>query len=78
MRLLTIPNQSVAKGWDEFDDGGRMKLSPCCVLMVDLIEDLVRLALPTCDIKDHHLDRYSERVESHDALSRRVCQTKVV
>ncbi|WP_410216607.1 arsenical resistance protein ArsH [Paracoccus sp. (in: a-proteobacteria)] len=79
MRLLTIPNQSsVAKAWDEFDEAGRMKPSPYYDRIVDVMEELVRFTLLTRDIKDHLVDRYSERVESHEALSRRVNQTKAV
>lgn len=79
MRLLTIPNQSsVAKAWDEFDDAGRMKPSPYYNRIVDVMEELVKFTLLTRDIKDHLTDRYSERVESHAALSARVNQAKAV
>ena len=79
MRLLTIPNQSsVAKAWDEFDEAGRMKPSPYYDRIVDVMEELVRFTLLTRDIKDHLVDRYSERVESHEALSKRVNQTQAV
>ena len=73
MRLLTIPNQSsVARGWDEFDDDGRMKPSSYYNRLVDVMEELFRFTLLTRDIKDLLVDRYSERVESHAALSARV------
>ncbi|MFW2586901.1 arsenical resistance protein ArsH [Sagittula sp. SSi028] len=79
MRLLTIPNQSsVARAWDEFDDAGRMKPSPYYNRIVDVMEELVKFTLLTRDLKDHLTDRYSERVESHAALSARVNQTKAV
>lgn len=79
MRLLTIPNQSsVARAWDEFDDAGRMKPSPYYNRIVDVMEELVKFTLLTRDIKDHLVDRYSERVESSAELSRRVNQSKAV
>ena len=77
MRLLTIPNQSsVAKAWNEFDAEGRMKPSPYYNRIVDVMEELVKFTLLTRDIKDHLTDRYSERVESREALSKRVNQPK--
>ena len=73
MRLLTIPNQSsVARAWDEFDDDGRMKPSSYYNRLVDVMEELFRFTLLTRDIKYLLVDRYSERVESHAALSARV------
>lgn len=79
MRLLTIPNQSsVAKAWDEFDDAGRMKPSPYYNRIVDVMEELVRFTLLTRDIREQLVDRYSERVESREALSKRVNQSKAV
>lgn len=75
MRLLTIPNQSsVAKAWNEFDEAGRMKPSPYYDRIVDVMEELVKFTLLTRDSRDHLVDRYSERVESHAALSARVNQ----
>ena len=77
MRLLTIPNQSsVARGWDEFDDDGRMKPSSYYNRLVDVMEELFRFTLLTRDIKNLLVDRYSERVESHAALSARVSKPK--
>ncbi|WP_226623389.1 arsenical resistance protein ArsH [Alloyangia pacifica] len=77
MRLLTIPNQSsVAKAWDEFDEAGRMKPSPYYNRIVDVMEELVKFTLLTRDIKEHLVDRYSERVESHAELSARMSQAK--
>lgn len=79
MRLLTIPNQSsVAKAWDEFGDDGRMKPSPYYDRIVDVMEELVRFTLLTRDMRDTLVDRYSERVESHEALSKRVNQSTAV
>lgn len=79
MRLLTIPNQSsVAKAWDEFDEAGRMKPSPYYDRIVDVMEELVRFTLLTRDIREHLVDRYSERAESHEALSMRVNKARAV
>lgn len=73
MRLITIPNQSaVAKAWAEFDEAGRMRPSPFYNRVVDVMEELVRFTLLTRDLRDHLVDRYSERVESHRELSARV------
>jgi arsenic resistance protein ArsH len=75
MRMLTIPNQSsVAKAHLEFDEAGRMKPSPYYERIVDVMEELVKFTLLTRDHKDYLVDRYSERVESADALSKRVNQ----
>ena len=77
MRLLTIPNQSsVAKAWDEFDKEGRMRPSPYYNRIVDVMEELMKFTLLTRDIREHLLDRYSERVESRAELSKRVNQSK--
>ena len=79
MRLLTIPNQSsVARAWDEFDDEGRMKPSPYYNRLVDVMEELVKFTLLTRDIRDHLVDRYSERAEDRATLSARVNQAKAV
>lgn len=73
MRLLTIPNQSsVPKAFNEFDAAGRMNASPFYDRMVDVMEELVKFTLLTRDIKDQLVDRYSERKETAEELSRRV------
>lgn len=75
MRLLTIPNQSsVPKAFLEFENDDRMKPSPFYNRMVDVMEELTRFTVLTRDIKDHLVDRYSERVESREDLSKRVNQ----
>ena len=77
MRLITIPNQSsVAKAWQEFDENGRMKPSSFYNRIVDVMEELYRFTLLTRDIRDVLVDRYSERVETHAELSKRVNETK--
>lgn len=73
MRLLTIPNQSsVPKAFHEFDADGRMLPGPFYNRMVDVMEELMKFTVLTRDIKDHLVDRYSERVESREELSKRV------
>ncbi|MEC7133199.1 MAG: arsenical resistance protein ArsH, partial [Pseudomonadota bacterium] len=75
MRMLTIPNQSsVAKAFLEFDDEDRMKPSPYYNRIVDVVEELVKFTLLTRDNKDFLVDRYSERVESAEEVSKRVNQ----
>ncbi len=77
MRLLTIPNQfSTPKAWDEFPKG-RMRPSPYYNRMVDVMEELMRFTVLTRDIKEDLVDRYSERVESAEKLSKRVNQPKL-
>ena len=76
MRCLTIPNQSsVAKAWNEFDSDDRMKPSAYYDRIVDVMEELVKFTLLTRDIKDHLVDRYSERVETAEELMKRVNNT---
>ncbi|KTT18599.1 arsenical resistance protein ArsH [Pseudacidovorax intermedius] len=73
MRMLTIPNQSsVAKAFAEFAEDGRMKPSPYYERVVDVMEELVKFTLLTRDCASYLVDRYSERRESAEALSKRV------
>ena len=73
MRMLTIPNQSsAAKAFQEFDEAGRMKPSAYYDRVVDVMEELVKFTLLTRDVTPYLTDRYSERVESAQALSTRV------
>ncbi|MBU9562282.1 NADPH-dependent FMN reductase ArsH [Burkholderia multivorans] len=78
MRMLTIPNQSsVAKAFAEFDEAGRMKPSAYYDRVVDVMEELVKFTLLTRDIGPYLVDRYSERKESAEELSRRVNQRSI-
>jgi len=73
MRMITIPNQSsVAKAFLEFDDAGRMKPSPYYERVVDVMEELVKFTLLTRDVAPYLVDRYSERRESAEELSKRI------
>ena len=75
MRMLTIPNQSsVAKAFLEFEEDGRMKPSAYYDRVVDVMEELVKFTLLTRDVSTYLVDRYSERKESAEALSKRVNQ----
>lgn len=75
MRMFTIPNQSsVAKAFNEFDAEGRMRPSSYYNRIVDVMEELMKFTLLLRDRADYLTDRYSERVESAEAVSRRVNQ----
>jgi arsenic resistance protein ArsH len=75
MRMITIPNQSsVAKAFLEFEGDGRMKPSAYYDRVVDVMEELVKFTLLTRDISPYLVDRYSERKESSEDLSKRVNQ----
>ncbi|MDO5610453.1 MAG: arsenical resistance protein ArsH, partial [Pseudomonadota bacterium] len=78
MRMLTIPNQSsVAKAHQEFDQAGRMKPSAYYDRIVDVMEELMKFTLLTRDVAPYLLDRYSERKENAEALSKRVNQAAI-
>lgn len=72
MRMVTIPNQSsVAKAFNEFDEKGRMKPSAFYDRVVDVMEELMKFTLLTRDVSFYLVDRYSERKEDAEQLSRR-------
>ena len=78
MRMITIPNQSsVAKAFLEFDESGRMKPSSYYERVVDVMEELVKFTLLTRDCANYLVDRYSERRESAEELSKRVNQRSI-
>lgn len=78
MRMITIPNQSsVPKAFMEFEEGGSMKPSPYYNRMVDVMEELMKFTLLTRGRSSYLVDRYSERVESREELSKRVNQKAI-
>lgn len=78
MRMITIPNQSsVAKAFLEFDEAGRMKPSSYYERVVDVMEELFKFTLLTRDVSSFLVDRYSERKESAEELSKRVNQKTI-
>jgi arsenic resistance protein ArsH len=78
MRMITIPNQSsVPKAFLEFDDNNRMKPSANYDRVVDVMEELVKFTLLTRSVSSYLTDRYSERKESAEELSKRVNQKSV-
>ncbi|WP_334684999.1 arsenical resistance protein ArsH [Psychrobacter sp. PL19] len=75
MRMITIPNQSsIPKAFLEFNDDNRMQQSPLYERIVDVCEELVKFTWLTRGRSTYLTDRYSERVESSDEVSRRVHQ----
>ncbi len=71
--MITIPNQSsVPKAFNEFDEAGRMHPSPYYNRVVDVMEELMKFTLLTRAPAAYLVDRYSERVESREELSKRV------
>ncbi|MFN3311457.1 MAG: arsenical resistance protein ArsH [Thermomonas sp.] len=75
MRMVTTPNQSsVPKAYQEFDEVGRMRPSPYYLRVVDVCEELAKFTWLVRGRSRYLTNRYSERVESAEALSRRVNQ----
>lgn len=78
MRMVTIPNQSsVPKAFLEFNEDGRMKPSPYFDRVVDVMEELIKFTWLLRGRADYLVDRYSERRESAQELSRRVNQNSI-
>ncbi len=74
MRMVTIPNQSsIPKAWLEFQDG-RLPEGPFYRRIVDVMEELVKFTWLVRGRADYLVDRYSERVETVEAVHKRVSQ----
>ncbi|MBM1814090.1 arsenical resistance protein ArsH [Sulfitobacter pseudonitzschiae] len=72
MRMVTIPNQSsIPKAWLEFQDG-RLPEGPFYRRIVDVMEELVKFTWLVRGRADYLVDRYSERVETVEAVHARV------
>lgn len=56
----------------EFDEAGGMKPSSHYDRVVDVMEELMKFTLLTCDIAHYLTDRYSERVKTAAELTKRV------
>ncbi len=75
MRMITIPNQSsIPKAFLEFDEERRMKPSSLYDRIVDVMEELYKFTLLTRGQSAYLTNRYSERKESAEELSKRVNQ----
>lgn len=75
MRMVTIPNQSsIPKAWLEFKNG-RLPAGPFYTRVVDVMEELVKFTWMVRGRADYLVDRYSERVESVEAVHQRVSKT---
>ena len=75
MRMIIIPNQSsIPKAFLEFEEDGRMKPSAFYDRIVDVMEELYKFTLLTRGQGQYLTDRYSERKESAEELSKRVNQ----
>ena len=78
MRMVTIPNQSsVPKAFNEFDQAGRMRASPYYHRVVDVMEELVKFTRLLRTHGDYLTERYSERRENPETLSKRVNQAAI-
>ena len=73
MRMIAIPNQSsIPKAFLEFNDDNRMDKSPLYLRLVDVCEELVKFTWLTRGRSAYLTDRYSERVENAEEVSKRV------
>jgi arsenic resistance protein ArsH len=62
----------VAKAYEQFDDSGRMKPSAYYDRVVDVMEELMKFTLLTRGATAYLTNRYSERKEDAEKLTRRM------
>ncbi|MEL6807376.1 MAG: arsenical resistance protein ArsH [Pseudomonadota bacterium] len=75
MRMVTIPNQSsIPKAWLEFKNG-RLPSGSFYARVVDVMEELVKFTWMVRGRSAYLVDRYSERIESVEAVHQRVSKT---
>ena len=73
MRMVTIPNQSsIPRAFLEYEEGERLPEGPFYRRVVDVMEELVKFTWLVRGRAGYLVDRYSERVESAEKLSKRV------
>ncbi len=73
MRMVTIPNQSsIPRAFLEYEEGERLPEGPFYRRVVDVMEELVKFTWLVRGRAGYLVDRYSERVESAETLSKRV------
>ena len=71
--MTAIPNQSsIPKAFLEFNEDDRMDKSPLYLRLVDVCEELVKFTWRTRGRSAYLTDRYSERVENAEEVSKRV------
>ncbi|MBW3241162.1 arsenical resistance protein ArsH [Epibacterium sp. DP7N7-1] len=76
MRMVTIPNRSsIPKAWLEFAEGDRLPEGAYYRRIVDVMEELVKFTWLTRGRSAYLTDRYSERVETVEAVHARVSKT---
>ncbi|RML41036.1 Arsenical resistance protein arsH [Pseudomonas syringae pv. ribicola] len=74
---LKLPGMLISKAFLEFDDAGRMKPFAYYDRVVDVMEELMKFTLMVRGRETYLVDRYSERKESAEALSKRVNQRSI-
>ena len=71
--MVTIPNQSsIPRAFLEYEEGERLPEGPFYRRVVDVMEELVKFTWLVRGRAGYLVDRYSERVESAEKLSKRV------